>query len=125
MGFSGKELVRLFVYGTLRRRGAANHFLQDYRVKEEDVWIPGFAMYDAGWYPFAVPAELNSRIVGDVYEIPGWKIAELDRYEGVDYKMILLEEQKAFMYVKKDDNVAGFSRVSDGDWLKFWEEKNG
>ena len=125
MKFAEEELVRLFVYGTLRRKGVANHFLEEYKVIEEDVWIAGFVMYDAGWYPFAVPADKNSKIVGDICQIPGWKIAELDKYEGPDYKMVHLEDFNASLYVKKDNAVTGFKRVPEGDWLKYWEEKNG
>lgn len=117
--------IRLFVYGTLRRRGVAKHFLQEYAVKEEGVWVSGFAMFDAGWYPFVVPAAENSRIVGDLYEIPQWKMAELDEYEGPGYTKSYLEKLQAFIYVKADGDATGFPKVPGGDWLEYWERKSG
>lgn len=119
------EKVRLFVYGTLRRRGVANHYLLQYQVKEENIWLPGFAMYDAGWYPFVVPANGALKIVGDVYEIPEWKTSVLDDYEGPEYERIWLPELEAQIYIKADRQAKGFMKVEGGDWLRWWKEKNG
>lgn len=117
--------ICLFVYGTLRRRGIANHFLQDYQVKGEGIWVNGFAMYDAGWYPFVIPAEESAKIVGDLYEIPQQKIIELDEYEGPGYKKVYVEQLQALIYVKADLNSDGFPEVPGGDWLRHRITKNG
>ncbi len=117
--------IRLFVYGTLRRRGVANYYLESFPLIEEGIWVNGFAMYDAGWYPFAVPDSKESQITGDIYEVPESKIPELDNYEGPEYKKILLEKWKALIYIKSDGISAGYQKVPDGDWLKYLKDKSG
>ena len=89
----------------------------------EGTRLKGYALYDAGWYPFAVPAIGSDSIVGDVFEVPEKRLTELDEYEGPDYKRVFLEEQQFFVYLKLNQDIKDFVQVESGDWLTYWKEK--
>lgn len=115
---------RLFVYGTLRKGGLAADYLQGQKLLQQGLRLKGFAMYDAGWYPFVVPAGPASLVMGDVYEVEESLMSALDAYEGEGYVQHLLEEEDLLLYMKADKNTEGFSRVEEGDWLMHWKNKS-
>lgn len=116
--------VRLFVYGTLRKGGVAASYLGEQRLLQQNRQLPGFAMYDAGWYPFVIPAGSESVIVGDVYEVEQSLMPTLDEYEGDGYVAHFLEKENLLLYLKVDEQTHGFVQVESGDWLSYWETKN-
>ena len=120
-----EKKVRIFVYGTLRKRGLASHFLEKFPLVFPNATLKGFSLYDGGWYPFAVPASESCAIRGDVFEIPESILPQLDEYEGPEYKRISPENQELLIYVVKiGARVKGLPKVEEGDWLKYWEKKN-
>ena len=123
---SGKpsDKLRLFVYGTLRKGGVAADYLRGQRLLQQNMRLSGFAMYDAGWYPFVVPAGPGSLVSGDVYEVEKSLMPALDAYEGEGYVQYILEEEDLLLYIKADKDAEGFLQVMGGDWLMHWENKN-
>lgn len=121
---NAEDTILLFVYGTLRRGGLSQHFLEDCLLLERGLRLRGYALYDAGWYPFAVQADLSSSITGDLVQVPGSLMPVLDEYEGSEYIRHFRQEDKLVLYLKKDAGVQGFLQVPGGDWLKYWEMKN-
>lgn len=119
-----ENTVRIFVYGTLRKGGVAAHFLQKYLLIARAVPLKGFALYDGGWYPFAVPVEGNQEIIGDIFEIPLSALSELDEYEGPEYRRVFLEGPEFLIYLRKDRSTVSLKQVPEGDWLVYWETKN-
>lgn len=120
-----EKIVRIFVYGTLRKGGLAAHFLEKYPLVVPNTTLKGFSLYDGGWYPFAVPAPESFAIKGDVFEIPESILPQLDEYEGPEYKRITPDNQELLIYVAKEDTrVKGLIKLKEGDWLKYWEKKN-
>lgn len=115
--------VHLFVYGTLRKGGVAASYLLGQRLLQQNRQLPGFAMYDAGWYPFVIPAGPESVILGDVYEVDQSLMPTLDAYEGDGYVAHFLEQEKILLYLKADERTQGFEKVEEGDWLSYWENK--
>lgn len=76
----------LFVYGTLRPR--CRHpmavFLSSRAVPRGEAKTAG-RLYDLGRYPAAVPSsDPNDWVHGDVFELDGATLAELDAYEDVE-----------------------------------------
>lgn len=74
--------ILLFVYGTLRGGGAASHLLRGCRPLGA-ASVPG-TLYDVeGRYP-ALVREGEARVHGEFWSCPAGRLAELDRYEGVE-----------------------------------------
>ena len=72
---------RVFVYGLLRAGGSLDHILEGL-ARTGPHRLDGFAIYDLGRYPGAVPAPAT--IVGELCEIPHAAVLEaLDAAEGV------------------------------------------
>ena len=117
------EVLRLFVYGTLRKGGVAEKYLEKQLLLQQNRQLSGFVMYDAGWYPFVVPAGADSLITGDVYEVAKALLPQLDSYEGEGYVKHFIEKENLFLYLKADENTEGFLQVEQGDWLAYWKAK--
>lgn len=122
---SAEESIRLFVYGTLRRGGVSHHYLEAYPLLRTGLRLPGFEIYDAGWFPFAVRAGASSSIVGDLLEVPLSLMPVLDEYEGSAYVRHFRNKDKVLLYLKKDEEVRGYPLVPDGDWLPYYQQKQG
>lgn len=121
---NAEDTILLFVYGTLRRGGLAEHFLENYPLLQSGLRLPGYALYDAGWYPFAVRAGLSASITGDLVAVPSALMPVLDEYEGSEYVRHFRPEDKLLLYLKKNEMVSGYPPVPEGDWLKYWKMKN-
>ena len=110
---------QLFVYGTLRKGGLSHHLLQGAQLLQQQVPLEGYALYDAGWYPVAVPAASEEVIVGDVLAVPLELWPQLDAYEGEAYERIYLADQQLWIY-QFFGAVDGLQKVPGGDWL-LWQ----
>ena len=111
----------LFVYGTLRR-GFRNHrLLGDAPFFGTAKTKARFAMYVSG-VPYVVLREPVSQILGEVYEVDGLLLAELDIHEGhprfylrvlVDVALDTGAELKGWLY---SFGVARGRLVPSGDY---------
>jgi gamma-glutamylcyclotransferase (GGCT)/AIG2-like uncharacterized protein YtfP len=114
-------MVKLFVYGTLRKSERREHLLKKYlflgyaRAK-------GYLLYDLGKYPGIV--EGDGEVVGEVYEISEKKLKELDWIEGVpdlfrrELIEVVLENGEtisAYTYIYNGDVEEG-ELIPSGDW---------
>ena len=112
---------QLFVYGTLRKEGVSHHLLGGATVLKEGLWLGGYSLYSAGWYPLAV-AEPGAKILGDVVEVPENQWPALDAYEGEGYERVLLKE-KGFWLYRFLGTPMGLPKVAGGDWLSWWRSQ--
>ncbi|EMR04488.1 gamma-glutamylcyclotransferase family protein [Cesiribacter andamanensis] len=108
---------QLFVYGTLRKGGISHHLLKGGKVMAEGVWLEGFRLYSAGWYPVAVLAA-GGRILGDLVNVPEVLWPALDAYEGEEYERVYLQKEAYWIYQYKG-NINNMPLVEGGDWLKW------
>jgi len=97
--------VAVFVYGTLRRGCSAHGLLRPSRLLGVGA-VRGYTLLALGAYPEAVEAPRECRVVGEVYRVPAWVLARLDRYEGGLYSKRVVEVEmlgggvaRAWMYV--------------------------
>ena len=86
--------VPVFVYGTLMKGRSASHYMEDADFLGKAT-LPGYAMYDLGWYPGILPAE-DFSVHGEVYLVSQEMLKDMDRYEG-----------EGFLYMRKTVFVAG------------------
>jgi gamma-glutamylcyclotransferase (GGCT)/AIG2-like uncharacterized protein YtfP len=114
---------QLFVYGTLRKGGISHHLLNGAEVLKEGIWLHGFSIYSAGWYPLAV-RDSAGKIVGDIVALPEALWPALDAYEGEGYDRVYLEQEGLWIYVLKL-HPEGFSKITGGDWLQWWNQEQG
>ena len=71
---------KVFVYGTLMNGEDNHHFLENSTCLGKAA-IEGYDMYNVGgWYPAIIPG--NSRIIGELYEVPENDMASIDMLEG-------------------------------------------
>ena len=111
------------VYGTLKT-GEANYarFLSGRTPSFRGfVQIP-YRMYANGAYPMLVPAEEQSRVFVEVFEVDEIKMRELDALEEpYDYwrETVHLAEDGSDVeiYVHAAPPPAGFELVSSGEWI--------
>ena len=113
----------LFVYGTLRGR-ALGKFIGKGKTLDK------FEMYDCG-FPYIIPSEKGSQIVGEVYLVDQETLKELDYYEGVEtglYKRakfkIILNEGKtitAWLYFRNSP-LEKSTKIKASDWIE-WKRK--
>ena len=115
-----RELV--FVYGTLRR-GGSNHF----RMAETEFVESGILrgrLYRVDWYPGLVMDLAGDEIHGEVYSVLPGQLAELDDFEGQEYRRIRATVKtpygvpmKAWIWEWLMPTDEG-QRITSGDWLK-------
>ena len=121
---------RVFVYGTLRRRGSHHYLLSRGRYLGQYVTPAVYTMYDLGDYP-AVIAGGRHRICGEVYRISLHTLARLDEYEACpdEYYRYLITTPfgPSWMYFWRQPGiVTGYAAraVSGGDWLQYGNNGN-
>ncbi len=114
---------KVFVYGSLKRDFPLHHHLTGARYLGE-AKLPGFRMYDLGWYPGIVPGE--GTIFGELYEVDFTTLLLLDQIEdeGEEYRRELLEvftqegeKVPAFVYVYRG-RVEDKREIVGGRWEK-------
>lgn len=108
----------LAVYGTLRL-GSVNSkaFLSGCRhlgVKR----LKGFALYDGGGFPYAVP-DINGQITVDLFEVTTMHLERTDRLEGVPYHYRRIQTAGGFyLYVTTARRVGYLPWIASGDWKR-------
>ncbi|WP_047985516.1 gamma-glutamylcyclotransferase family protein [Ornithinibacillus californiensis] len=127
-------MIRVFVYGTLRKGERNAHLLNNATCISESCWTQG-GLYDTGnGYP-AIKQSTSSIVYGEVYEVSNQELIELDYLEGytegrennlydrVDQEIITENGRiKAFVYVAARENLLK-TRIASGDWLKYLVER--
>ena len=74
-------MVKVFVYGTLKKGYALNSFLKNSVFLGKGV-IVGFELFSNGSYPMIVHSKLPNKVTGEVYEIEDETLKTLDMIEG-------------------------------------------
>ena len=113
-----KKNHRLLVYGTLREGGAANHLMEGCILLRRNISLPGYKMYNTGVYPYIFPADADSNIICDLYEVSETVLKVLDDFEGEEYQRQIDTIFNAFIYVIHSLQHP-LEEVPNGDWLKF------
>ena len=111
-------VIRVFVYGTLRRGGRANCLLRRGRFLSEAATDSAFELVDMGPYPGLV-AGGSVAVRGEIWEVPVELLAELDAYEGEEYVRIairLSDGTEAEAWVMHVQHAEGRPRIASGEW---------
>jgi gamma-glutamylcyclotransferase (GGCT)/AIG2-like uncharacterized protein YtfP len=112
---------RVFVYGTLRR-GGSNHFRMDGAEFLSPATVKG-RLYQIDWYPGLVLDDFGDEIIGEVYQVSGTVLEELDRFEGAEYRRLQTQVRLsdgetvcdwAWEWLGPVDETR---RITGGDWL--------
>ncbi len=112
-------MIRLFVYGTLKKSFHNAYYLEDARFLGEFVTGPAYSMYDFGGYP-AVSENGKTAIAGEVYDISEKLLTSIDLLEWYPdfYQRVMIETSfgGAWMYVVSESLCADKIIIS-GNWL--------
>ncbi|MDM5317473.1 gamma-glutamylcyclotransferase family protein [Fictibacillus sp. b24] len=126
-----KHLV--FVYGTLRKGGSNDHFLNKAVYIEEKCFAEG-QLYDTGFgYP-ALVVESGKWVTGELYKVTSDDLKRLDRLEDFEengtnnlYDRIIatirttVGEIEALLYIMKKKEKH-FLPIPENDWLKYFNK---
>lgn len=101
--------MKIFVYGTLKRGQQLHFALQEQRYLGEARTLPHYRMFSLGDYPGMVRAGSapGMAIEGEVWEVDGACLAELDAIECIDegeYARVRIPLQAPF----RDVHVEGY-----------------
>ena len=128
------DIDYLFVYNILRKSSGISCILSNSAIYIGDGIFKG-KLYDAGFYPVAVPSEGDSdQVKGDVYALPDPEsvLKTLDTFEGCrsggspkgefhrDKATIYLQNGdavKAWIYIYNRP-IEGLKVIASGDYLK-------
>ena len=109
--------MRIFVYGSLRRKQGNRHWMTNAQWLG-DHSVSDYQLYSLGHYPGAVPGV--GTVHGEVYRIDASTLAELDalRTKAGEYARHLIQTPygSAWMYVYQRP-VEGFTLIESGNWL--------
>ena len=111
---------RIFVYGTLKRGGAAADRMRG-ATFEGSATVAGYALYDLGAYPALGADDEGAVVEGEVYLVTAEHLAELDRYEGYPelYRRELMrlgDGSLAEAYVMPASALSGHRKIPGGVW---------
>ncbi|MDY7222184.1 gamma-glutamylcyclotransferase [Halalkalibacterium halodurans] len=123
----------VFVYGTLRKGGANDHYLRGARCHNRRCYVYGH-LYDSGLgYPALIADEKGGKVVGELYEINEQHLVSLDELEDYApdrnhnlYERVLhtLEDgSHCYLYVVTPDSPLVRTLIPSGDWLDWTENK--
>ena len=109
---------KVFVYGTLMNGEDNHHFLENSRCLKKAA-IEGYDMYNVGWYPAIIPG--NSRIIGELYEVPEYDMDSIDMLEGEGSLYIrkcrqTTSNELAYIYEYAQD-VSGLEKIDS--WKEY------
>lgn len=111
----------VFVYGSLKR-GMAAHGQLAGACWRGAATLPGFALYDLGPFPMAIPcSDPGSAISGECFAVNAALLEQLDRFEGVPRLYTrqshrLNHGEEAWVYVGRARQVRHVPRLADGCW---------
>lgn len=115
--------MRIIVYGSLRRKQGNSHWMTNAQWLG-DHELDGYALFDLGHYPAAVPGE--GKIHCEVYRINSSIMAELDELKSntKDYRRELISTPYGsawiYLYIR---SLEGVGRIASGDWLNRGQEE--
>ncbi|MDQ1611565.1 MAG: hypothetical protein QOG00_1496 [Pyrinomonadaceae bacterium] len=121
-----KQLV--FIYGSLRRGNAHSMSARFPDAKFiADATVSG-SLYDLGAYPGLLLDESNSTVIGEVYEVDGELLNQLDDFEASSNyfrKQVEIsvgaDRKLAWVYAPEHDAELFSDRplITSGDWMEY------
>ncbi|MFC4994509.1 gamma-glutamylcyclotransferase family protein [Rubritalea tangerina] len=111
----------IFVYGTLRREASNAHRMAS--ASFVSTAIAHGNLYCVDWYPGLVLSNSGRAVIGEVYTVDENTLAQLDAYEGEEYRRVLsaveledgsVAEVWVWEYVRE---VSSLTLIASGDWL--------
>lgn len=92
---------KLFTYGTLQNKHVQMELLGR-ELSGERVEMTGYILgqlyADDGWYPCIYAYTPDAVVHGTMYQVSNDELWEIDKYEGENYKRILIDDY--YVYVK-------------------------
>jgi len=115
-----KDIIRIFVYGTLRKGFGLNRYMDNFKYLGVGI-LKNFDMYSNGYFPMIKKG--SGEIIGEVYEIENGKneIVVLDQIENaytrtkVKVKLNnVLTDAETYVY---NGNITNLKPIKSGNWI--------
>jgi len=124
--------MKVFVYGSLREGGPLHHYYFNKNLFcGKARTAPGYVLFDItnGAFPAMAKSADQSQVYGEVYEVDDSLLAQLDRAEGHPHfycrtEILLENSETVFAYLLPLEDIIGYPKVGDGDWLPFIVKAN-
>ncbi|WP_163100232.1 gamma-glutamylcyclotransferase family protein [Peribacillus alkalitolerans] len=123
-------MIKVFVYGTLRKEEKNHRLIESAMCISENCWTEG-KLYDTGYgYP-AMTQSSSDKTYGELYSVTDNELIQLDLLEGytVGGKDNLYERIEQTVYTDKGNLVAYMyiankknllkKEISNGDWKEY------
>jgi gamma-glutamylcyclotransferase (GGCT)/AIG2-like uncharacterized protein YtfP len=101
--------MHLYVYGTLKTGFALNGYLKDQKFIGEATTVPGYILYDLGWFP-GMKKKGNQSVRGELWEVDNFD--RLDMVEGSAFQRESIKLQfpyenidaQTYLYIGREKN---------------------
>ena len=117
-------MVRLAVYGTLRKSFGNNYLLKNSEFLGERALTLPFKMVDLGSFPGLTPDDKFNTIIVEVFNVSETLLmSRIDALEGHPnfYTRISIDidNKPTYIYVLTQDRWKHYHKVESGDWNKY------
>lgn len=126
-------MYKVFVYGTLRKGGSNEHYLNGASCISDRCWTYG-ELHDTGFgYP-AIKQHPSFKVFGEIYEIDDEQLKLVDELEDYEeggennlYDRIKTTvytnegEEEVFVYLGRNQLFEKSSQIESGDWLRYMQ----
>ena len=109
--------MHLYVYGTLKSGFALNRYLKDQKFIGEASTIPGYILYDLGWFP-GMKKKGNQSVRGELWEVDNFD--RLDIVEGSAFRRSPIKLQSPYENIDAQTYLYTGRDVKDCDTSLFW-----
>ncbi|WP_102349325.1 gamma-glutamylcyclotransferase family protein [Bacillus sp. Marseille-P3661] len=128
-----KNTFKVFVYGTLLVDESNHHVAKPYLHSVEPGIVKGF-LYTVGPYPALLADPNGMEIKGEWFTVDAVGLKRMDELEGYHenrdqnyYERIIINDcysnAEGFVYVFKEEQVAGLDLIECGSWRDYRNNK--
>jgi gamma-glutamylaminecyclotransferase len=105
------RVVRLFLYGTLKRGGSNHRLMAGQRYVGPAATAPLYRLFDLGPFPGLIEDGAGRSVRGELWDVTPECLGALDRFEGIDVGLF----RRGAIELADGKQVQGYFYIGSGD----------